>query len=229
MPSYHCFAADRFFSPEHHMVLDGRIQLYGLRYSFLLMVAGVPFASSQSAPTLIHVNPTKPVLTTVAPRFEVASIRPSRSGQQQGVTTALVGSRYYARNQSIWSTIMLAYFPLGPSTWSNQLKEVPSWVTTELYTIDATIDAGVMLRNRSEVEQRALLSEVLKTLLAERFKLALQSSEGTTPVYQLVVKKRVTSLQIAVPTAQQPQGSVKLNGGVFATSTQRLSWPVEVF
>ena len=114
------------------------------------------------------------------PAFEVASVKQNKSGSIQSNIGLQPGGRFAAINVSLVGLIRIAYGtagPLGPSSF----PDVPNWFYTDHYDILAKADANVT--------QEQLLP-LLRSLLADRFKLSLHMEARTTRVYALVVARR---------------------------------------
>jgi bla regulator protein blaR1 len=114
------------------------------------------------------------------PAFEVASVKQNKSGSIQSNIGLQPGGRFAAVNVALVGLIRIAYGttgPLGPSSF----PDVPSWFYTEHYDILAKAD--------DNVTQDQLLP-LLRSLLADRFKLSLHMEARTTRVYALVVARR---------------------------------------
>jgi uncharacterized protein (TIGR03435 family) len=114
------------------------------------------------------------------PAFEVASVKPNKSGSIQSNFGLQPGGRFAAINVSVIGLIRIAYGtagPLGPSSF----PDVPNWFYSDHYDILATAGANIT--------QEQLLP-LLRSLLADRFKLALHMEARTTRVYGLVVARR---------------------------------------
>jgi bla regulator protein BlaR1 len=128
------------------------------------------------------------------PAFDVVSIRRSKPGEQGGVTWAIQPNGYRTSNQSIWYTIMIAYFPQGLAVWSqDRIKDPPAWVSNELYDINAKIsadDLAAWQRQGKILDQQEMFRAMLKSMLADRCHLILHSIPGTTVGLVLQVGKQ---------------------------------------
>jgi uncharacterized protein (TIGR03435 family) len=124
-------------------------------------------ASAQTA------NTTSPM-----PSFEVASVKPSKSGiNAPGVFRFLPDGSLQAENMPLRDVIRVAY-----RLRSYQTANWPAWISTEYFDIRAKADS-----NASE-EQRLLM---LRHLLATRFKLAVRTETHNGPSYDLVIDGKV--------------------------------------
>ena len=71
--------------------------------------------------------------------FDVISIRPTRSGANQEPHFSYTPDGYHAHGQTLWSTIMVAYYPLWYKYWRGEsMKGGPNWLADQ-YDIDARV------------------------------------------------------------------------------------------
>jgi uncharacterized protein (TIGR03435 family) len=148
--------------------------------------------------------------------FEVVSVRPSKPGSPEGGSMGITPNGYRAINQSIWSTIMLAYFPHDRQYWSrDRLLGGPPWLGT-LYDIDARVSSADMTEWQKQGQQKEMLRAMLRTLLAERCELVVHSTTTEAPIYELVLAKHGPKLREATPLArpflQAVSGFLKAEG-----------------
>jgi uncharacterized protein (TIGR03435 family) len=145
--------------------------------------------------------------------FEVVSIRPSKPGSPEGGSMGITPNGYRAMHQSLWTTIMVAYYPQGFEYWSrDRLLGGPPWLGT-LYDIDARVSSADMAECQKQGRQKDMLHAMLRTLLAERCKLVIHSTTTEAPIYELVVGKQGAKLSEATPGAPVPSGSVRFPEG----------------
>ena len=119
-------------------------------------------------------------LTSDAPRFAVASIKrdPSREPLSMAVPMGVgyrPGGRLVAGNAPVAMLIHRAY-----SVQSFQVVGGPSWIHTDGYDIEA--------KPESNTDQKRMWL-MLRTLLADRFKLAMHNETRNLPVYALEAVK----------------------------------------
>jgi uncharacterized protein (TIGR03435 family) len=110
------------------------------------------------------------------PRFEVSSVKRNMSGDAGG-GMRLVGARFEATNVPAWMLVMDAY---GLRSYE-LAAERPAWVDQELFDVRAT--AG-RVASRNEFRQ------MVRAMLAERFKLAVHREPREVRGYSLVVANR---------------------------------------
>jgi len=113
--------------------------------------------------------------------FEVASIRPNNSENRSSDFSTNATGRFSAINVTVKSLLITAY-----KLQEHQLVGGPPWLGTDRYDIVA------------KPEDKASADEVLemiKTLLAERFKLKLHHETRELPVYALLVGKNGSKMK----------------------------------
>jgi uncharacterized protein (TIGR03435 family) len=134
----------------------------------LMMLAGSAVLAAAQA----RVAPT--------PEFDVASLKPTSfrffrplDGVEQMCwkTRCRWSDRLFSRDAPLRGLIQMAY-----DVWGHQIEGLPAWVDSARYEIDARAPGA-----RSE-EMRAMM----RTLLADRFQLALHRETRTLPVLELV-------------------------------------------
>ena len=119
---------------------------------------------------LVAQEPASPS-AKVVPAFEVASIKPNKSGSGSMSVGYPTGNRFVMVNGPVSSLVRSAY-----SSDTNELVGAPGWVETERY--DVTALAG---REATTDELR----EMLRTLLSTRLKLIVHYQTEERPVYAL--------------------------------------------
>jgi uncharacterized protein (TIGR03435 family) len=145
--------------------------------------------------------------------FEVVSVRPSKPGSPEGGSMGTTPNGYRAMHQSLWTTIMVAYYPQGFEYWSrDRLLGGPPWLGT-LYDIDARVSSADMAEWQKQGRQKDMLRVMLRTLLAERCKLVIHSTTTEAPIYELVVAKHGPKLREATPGAAVPSGGIRFPEG----------------
>jgi uncharacterized protein (TIGR03435 family) len=107
-----------------------------------------------------------------APRFEVASVKPSVAppgGSSMGVRP---GGVFSATNRSVLQLIRYAYGLVA----DDQVVGGPGWIRNERFTVSARAAADV---------PRDQFPRMVQTLLAERFKLRATTETRELPIYEL--------------------------------------------
>ncbi len=114
------------------------------------------------------------LLAQPALKFEVATIKPTDPGKENGmIRPAPGGERYLATNIPLRLYIIVAY-----RLKDSQVIGGPSWLDTERYDMNAKAEKP------SSVEDLHLM---LQDLLAERFKLKFHKESKELPMYALTV------------------------------------------
>jgi uncharacterized protein (TIGR03435 family) len=180
-------------------------------------LVGVGIAVGQSSPAPKAETTAKPMA------FEVVSIRPSKPGGSWRISWSTSPDGYRVTGQSLRSTLLMAYVPQGMAYWSeSRLQGAPSWMD-DLYDIEAKVapeDVAEWQKQGLRPEQKKMLQEMLKTMLAERCKLVVHQVPAEIPGYALVVGKHGSKLTEAKADEVFPAG-MKLPGGGALVPYQR--------
>jgi bla regulator protein BlaR1 len=113
--------------------------------------------------------------------FAAASIKVNRSGERSALTSDAAPGRFTATNAPVSLLIRDAY-----EVSDNQIESLPEWARTERFDVAAVLD-DVPARPSLEDEQTKQLA--LRTLLAERFHLAVRRELREVPMYALVMAR----------------------------------------
>jgi uncharacterized protein (TIGR03435 family) len=118
-----------------------------------------------------------------APSFEVASVKPSQPGAPRG-PLGFGGERVVVTAWTLPELLTFAYAQ-GVSLYRFQISGGPDWLDRERFDITATV-------NESRIVTRTptVLQDMLKTLLAERFKLLVREETKDAPIYVLALASR---------------------------------------
>jgi uncharacterized protein (TIGR03435 family) len=108
------------------------------------------------------------------PKFDVASVKLDPGPNMYGGVAALPGGRFRA-NETL-RTLMAVAYDVKPL----QISGGPSWINSEHYQIEAKADG-----NANAQQMRPML----RSLLEDRFKLAIHRETKRLPVYTLAVAK----------------------------------------
>ena len=132
------------------------------------------------------------------PAFEVASIKPSPTGDNR-VGIGIPPGRFMATGLTTKRLIEFAY-----NLKDDQLSAGPSWINSERYDIDAKeADSLVEALQNLPLDQRAdQIRLMVQSLLADRFKLRVNRQTKELPVFALVVAQngpKLTQTSIAPP------------------------------
>jgi bla regulator protein BlaR1 len=149
---------------------------------FMLAGAGV---AALAGPIVIGLGNTSAMKAQSAPpvplHFEVASIKPNNSGANTVDVRIAPGGRLWARNASLRILITSAY-----QIRDFQISGGPAWLGSARFDIE-TKNQG----NPTETE----VSQMLQTLLAERFQLKVHQETRDMPIYSLSIGKNGPKLQ----------------------------------
>jgi uncharacterized protein (TIGR03435 family) len=110
-----------------------------------------------------------------APAFEVASVKPSNP-DVAGPRGMPVGGRFNASNLTLRELVLRAY-----ELFDSQLDGGPDWQRSRRFDIQA--------KAKDPVAGMTAMLPMLKTLLAERFKLKVHTERREMPIYALVVAR----------------------------------------
>jgi uncharacterized protein (TIGR03435 family) len=144
--------------------------------SALMLVAGtLAFRLDAQAPA--------PAAPQGPPRFEVASIRPNKSGDGRVMIGMQPGGRYTATNVPLRQLIVQAY-----GVQQAQLIGGPDWIRNDRFDIVAKADRE-LTPGPPQPGVTPPQQLMLRALLAERFKLAVHNETRELPVYALVLAR----------------------------------------
>ena len=118
------------------------------------------------------------------PRFEVASIKPNRSGNSYLTSNGFQACSYVAHNATLKTMVAFAYrLPGGQVLPLDRVIGGPSWVETDHFDVES--------KRRSEADSISLDQVLLmvQSFLEERFQLRTHWSTQDLPVYDLAVAK----------------------------------------
>jgi uncharacterized protein (TIGR03435 family) len=117
------------------------------------------------------------------PHFEVASIKPNKSGDPHGTISAQAGGRYVAVNVTLLQLAAQAY-----GLQSSQLAGGPEWTRTDRFDVVAKADRDIQSADASVVSFSPL-QLMLQALLADRFKLGVRTESREMSIYALVLAR----------------------------------------
>ena len=134
------------------------IVLIGIAVASVTLAAQIPANSSAQTPS-------------ASPTFDVVSIKRNITGGRESMV-AHPGGRLTATNLPLRSLIRATY-----QVQDDQIYGAPEWISTERFDIDAKPEVDTPLIQ---------LGPMLKTLLVDRFKLAVHSEQRELPIFALV-------------------------------------------
>jgi uncharacterized protein (TIGR03435 family) len=141
--------------------------------SRLRWTVGIVMLASSVAGVLAAQTPTSPA-------FEAASVKPNKSGSLQVNFTPQPGGRLTATNVSLMDLIRMAYGTAGPFPL-NRVVGGASWLASDRFDIVAKAEGD------SSTEQMQLM---MRSLIAERFKVAVHHETRERPIYSLVLARK---------------------------------------
>jgi uncharacterized protein (TIGR03435 family) len=118
-----------------------------------------------------------------SPTFDVASVKPNTSGDPR-TGGKLAGATFAMTNETLWRLIGEAY--ADPEALPRfRIVGGPAWIDTDRFDVDA-VAANPLDRPQAE--------RMLRSLLAERFKLVVHMETRQLPVLALTVARRDRAL-----------------------------------
>jgi uncharacterized protein (TIGR03435 family) len=108
--------------------------------------------------------------------FEAASVKPNTSGDLRKSIGPAPGGRFLAANNTLRDLIPFAY-GIPQTTAGFRIVGGPTWIDEDRFDVTAKVDGTWTPRE---------MSEMLRTLLADRFKLAAHHETRDLPIYTLV-------------------------------------------
>jgi uncharacterized protein (TIGR03435 family) len=152
-------------------------------YRFLVMAAPV-LIWAVSSHLLAQAPAPRPdaALTASGPTFEVASVRPNKSGQPFVSLGIQPGGRYTATNVPLRLLIRNAY-----QLQDSQIIGAPGWVDSDRFDIVAKAEGDVPPSVPGGPP--GPIQFMLRALLAERFNLKMHTEQRELPVYALVLAR----------------------------------------
>lgn len=148
-----------------------------------MVVAGPMFLELARAPRLQAQS--SPSTAMSSPSFEVASIKPSHSGDN-GLILRVTPDGFSCHRLSLKMLIRYAY-----NMMDFQISGGTGWIDSERYDIEAKMDEATIsaLKKLPWEEESNQRRRMMQSLLAERFKLKVTHSSKELPIYALVVAK----------------------------------------
>jgi len=155
------------------------------------------------------------------PSFEVAAIKRSANLDGGGSLGLLPGGRFRAINWDVRALIGVAYRTRPPRTLDkSQIIGVPEPMTAERYDINAKVGPELAVTIDAPNRDPDLMPKLVRSLLADRFKLTMHYEKRDVPVYALVSVKPGTSgprLQASDVDCQKDRSKcfLRQNPGIF--------------
>jgi bla regulator protein blaR1 len=137
------------------------------------------------------------------PTFEVASIKPNTSGERWESVSPVTGGKLTAKNVTVGWLVKTAYH-VEPF----QIAGLPAWANTERF--------DVLARAADAHTTPEQLRQMIRTLLADRFQMAMHKENREQPTYSLVVARNGAKLKKAAKdvcaesTMEHPCGGFRI-------------------
>jgi uncharacterized protein (TIGR03435 family) len=181
----------------------------------LLAAAGTAAVAIPIAFGLIHASQSRaqsqPATSEPRPSFEVASVKPNKSGGPGAFMRMMPGGRLMVSNLTVKGLIGYAY-----NVRDFQVSGGPGWVNSDRFNIEAKGDGvsgdPMKMTEADRKQQEDQFRLMMQSLLAERFKLAVRQESKELPVYVLVVAKNGPKLQPAKNEGPESQPSANPQG-----------------
>jgi uncharacterized protein (TIGR03435 family) len=143
--------------------------------------------------------------TTPLPSFAVATVKAMDEKNPHPPSVQISGDQFEATGMTLKELIKIAYdLNYGAD---RQITGGAAWIGSTRFDIEAKEDASlsVEMQKLSSEERGDRLRQMLRGLLAERFKLQLHHESAELPVYELVMAKSGSKL---MPSVTQLPSSV---------------------
>jgi uncharacterized protein (TIGR03435 family) len=158
------------------------------RYAVVLLVCAL---------AIVHAQSVAPI-----PKFEAVSIKPC-SLKSSGIGRMTVSPGRFTMNcRTVSDLIRQSYITFAYGSVLNlpanppPIEKGPTWISTDLYTIEAKAEGTP--------DQGTMFGAMMRALLGDRFQLKLHSEAREVPVYDLTVAKSGAKLQPAHEGACRP-------------------------
>lgn len=152
--------------------------------------------------------------------FEVASVKPNKSGDRGARIGVSPGDRFRATNVNLKMLIRMAY-----AVQDFQISGGPGWLDSDRYDIEAKGSSFTSARPAQANDDERKSAEEhrrrqVRALLADRFQLKIREETQEAPIYVLVVAKggpklhpsAVTEMNAAMATDKAANGPVAFKG-----------------
>jgi len=117
-------------------------------------------------------------------QYEVASIKLNKSGDGRVMIGMQPGGRFTASNVTVRMLIRNAY-----QLQDSQLVGGPDWLTTDHFDIAAKAEDGAVSGPPPPLGQPGPIQLMLRSLLADRFKLVVHNEDKEMPIFALVLNR----------------------------------------
>jgi uncharacterized protein (TIGR03435 family) len=167
------------------------------------MAVVLPIVSAQLDAAQSNVESQSANPTVDLPGFEVASVKPDKSGF--GPRILLTADGLTATKVTVKFLIKEAY-----GVEDDEISGAPNWLDSETYDVDAKVSSADLAALEKLDERQRM--RMLQPLLAERFQLKVRRETKEIPVYALVIAKNGPKLHVAKPGDTYPDGIKRPDG-----------------
>jgi len=197
----------------------------------VLLLVGIGLSATtafaQSAAVQATVQ-TQPAQALPQASFDVAVIRPMN--YEQSARTHIYNSAHNSDFRAVNVTLR-ALMEVAYDLPDTQMLGGPEWAIRDKFDLEAKSDAKLndQLAALTDDEGKATKREMLRALLAERFKLAAHEETRELPIFALVVAKggsKLTQSAANGTTVSGGRGRIRIKGGndSLAILAYELSW-----
>lgn len=124
--------------------------------------------------------------TAQSQAFEKITIRPAHSPDPRSMRVQVLPNGDLVAN-AVPVITLLSYAYDVPTNPSSQLSSLPDWAYSERYDIEAKAPASAIARGLSDREAQSQIQQMIRRLLADRFRLAMRIEKKRMSVYALTV------------------------------------------
>jgi uncharacterized protein (TIGR03435 family) len=148
--------------------------------------------------------------------YDVVSIKLNKSGDPKHLVVNFPGDGISAENISLRLLVQYAFGYMD----STRFSQMPSWVDTERYDIEAKVDPSLRetLSKLSREERAPIRQQMIQALLMDRMKFAFHRETREIPMYSLTVAQGGPKFEPSKPTADDP--NLQRRPSTWATSSR---------
>jgi uncharacterized protein (TIGR03435 family) len=126
--------------------------------------------------------------------FAKISIRPARSADTRNMRVQVLPNGDLIAN-AVPVAMLLSYAYDVPVNPSPRLSPLPDWTVRERYDIEGKAPANAITPSLQDSEARSRIQQMIRGLLADRFRLVMRVENETMSVYALTVASGGSKLQ----------------------------------
>jgi uncharacterized protein (TIGR03435 family) len=151
--------------------------------------------------------------------FVAITVKPARSADPRNARLQVLPNGDLTAS-AVPVITLLSYAYDVPVNTSPRLAPLPDWTVRERYDIEAKASANAMPPNLQDSEVQSRIRQMIRGLLADRFRLVMRVENKTTPVYALTVASGGPKLQRAAIAEKEctfdtaPEGCHNFVGGL---------------